>query len=155
MVFRSLAHWKCFDSVLASATKRLMASWSETRGWKTARFRRRLVSLAKNPSTALIQDAEVGVKWVDVGRAAQQQKLQALPPDHVTLVQKDGQMYYVFPDAANNQAYVGGPKQFEAYKQLRLENQVANDNLEAAQMNQDASMDWGGWGGPGWIGFRG
>ncbi len=40
-----------------------MASWSKTREWKTPRFRRRLVSLAKNPSTALIQDAEVGVKW--------------------------------------------------------------------------------------------
>jgi len=47
----------------ASATKRLMASWSEAREWKTPRFRRRLVSVAKNPSIALIQDAEVGVKW--------------------------------------------------------------------------------------------
>ena len=44
--------------------------------------------------------------------AAQQQKLQALPPDKVTLVQKDGKNYYVFPDAANNQAYVGGLTQY-------------------------------------------
>ena len=29
----------------------------------TPRLRRRLVSLAKKPSTALSQDAEVGVKW--------------------------------------------------------------------------------------------
>jgi hypothetical protein len=52
---------------------------------------------------------------------------------------------------------VGGPSQFQAYKQLRFENKLASENLEAAQMNQDASMDWGawgGWGGPGWIGFR-
>jgi hypothetical protein len=30
---------------------------------KTPRFKRRLVSLAKKPSTAFSQDAEVGVKW--------------------------------------------------------------------------------------------
>ena len=98
-----------------------------------------------------------GFKVIVPKTAVQQQKLKALPADKVTLVQKDGNTYYVFPDAANNQAYVGGPKQYQAYKQLRLENKLANDNLEAAEMNQDASMDWGGWGGwggPGWRGLR-
>jgi hypothetical protein len=58
-----LAPWKGFGSVLALAMKRLMASWSGAREWKTPRFKRRLVSLAKNPSTALGQGAEVSVKW--------------------------------------------------------------------------------------------
>jgi hypothetical protein len=88
-----------------------------------------------------------GFKVIVPRTAAQQQKLQSLPADKVTLVQKDGKTYYVFPDAANNQAYVGGPRQFQAYKQLRLENKLANDNLEAAELNQDASMNWAGWGG--------
>jgi hypothetical protein len=90
-----------------------------------------------------------GFKVITPHTAAQQQKLQALPAGKVTLVQKDGKTYYVFPDAANNQAYVGGPKQYQAYKQLRLANKLANENLEAAEMNQDASMNWGtrgGWG---------
>src|SRR5208283_5289442 len=98
-----------------------------------------------------------GFKVIVPKTAAQQQKLQALPPGKVTLVQKAGKTYYVFPDAANNQAYVGGPTQYQAYKQLRLANKLANENLEAAQINQDASMDWGtwgGWGGPGWRGLR-
>ena len=98
-----------------------------------------------------------GFKVIVPKTAVQQQKLKALPADKVTLVQKDGKTYYVFPDAANNQAYVGGPKQYQAYKQLRLENKLANDNLEAAEMNQDAAMDWGGWGGwggPGMVGMR-
>jgi hypothetical protein len=80
-----------------------------------------------------------------------------VPADKVTLVQKDGKTYYVFPDAANNQAYVGGPTQYQAYKQLHLANKLTNENLEAAEMNQDASMDWGawgGWGGPVWRGLR-
>jgi hypothetical protein len=95
-----------------------------------------------------------GFKVITPHTAAQQQKLQALPAGKVTLVQKDGKTYYVFPDAANNQAYVGGPKQYQAYRQLRLANKLANENLEVAEMNQDTSMNWGtwgGWGGMGWY----
>ena len=95
-----------------------------------------------------------GFKVIVPKTAAQRQKLQTLPPGKVTLVQKDGKTYYVFPDASNNQAYVGGSTQYQAYRQLRLANKLANENLEAAELNQDASMDWGGWGGPGWRGLR-
>ena len=117
-----------------------------------------LLALAVGCTSMQTQNKEklliaAGFKVIVPKTAAQQQKLQALPADKVTLVQKDGKTYYVFPDAANNQAYVGGPKQYQAYKQLRLENRLANEKLEAAEMNQDASMDWGGWGGwggPGW-----
>ena len=97
-----------------------------------------------------------GFKEITPHTTAQQQKLQALPPDHITLVQIERRTYYVFPDAANNQAYVGGPKQYQAYKQLRLANKLANENLETAEIYQDASMNWGAWGGwagPGWMGW--
>jgi hypothetical protein len=89
--------------------------------------------------------------------AVQQQKLQTLPADKVTLVQLAGRTYYMFPDAPHNQAYIGGPTQYQAYRQLRVAKQLANENLEAAEMNQDASMDWpgwGGWGGVGWVRLR-
>ncbi|MBV8273802.1 MAG: hypothetical protein JO170_00890 [Verrucomicrobia bacterium] len=89
--------------------------------------------------------------------SAQQQKLQTLPADRVTLVQFGGKTYYVFPDAPHNQAYVGGPAQFQSYLQLRLANKLANENLEAAEMNRDASLGWGGWGGwggAGWVRLR-
>jgi hypothetical protein len=84
--------------------------------------------------------------------AAQQQKLKALPPDKVTRVQKSGKTYYVFPDAAHNQAYVGGPKQYEAYRQIRWKKKLANEKLEAAETNLDASMNWNAWGG--WGAWR-
>jgi hypothetical protein len=97
-----------------------------------------------------------GFKAVVPKTAAQKQKLQALPPDKIAMIQKGGRTYYVFPDAANNRALVGGPKQYQAYQQLRLANKLANENLETAEAYQDASMNWGawgGWGGPGWIGL--
>ena len=121
-----------------------------------------LLALAVGCTSMQTQNKEklliaAGFKVIVPKTAEQRQKLQALPADKVTLVQKDGKTYYVFPDAANNQAYVGGPKQYQAYRQLRLANKLANENLEAAEMNQDASMNWGtwgGWGGPGWRGLR-
>ena len=40
-----------------------MAAWRSATDRKTPRLRRRLVRMAKKPSTALSQEAEVGVKW--------------------------------------------------------------------------------------------
>ncbi len=50
---------------------------------------------------------------------------------------------------------MGGPQQYQAYKQLRLANKLSSENLEAAEMNQEASMDWGSWGGWGGVGGMG
>ena len=88
-----------------------------------------------------------GFKTITPKTAAQKQKLQNLPPDKVTMIQKKGKTYYIFPDPAQNRAYVGGPNEYQAYQQLRAEKKLANENLETAEMYQDAEMDWGGWGG--------
>jgi hypothetical protein len=100
-----------------------------------------------------------GFKVITPKTAKQQQKLQTLPPGKVTMIQKTGKTYYIFPDPAQNQAYVGGPKEYQAYQQLRAANQLARENLETAEMYQDAEMQWGLWGGwgRGWgpMGFGG
>jgi hypothetical protein len=88
-----------------------------------------------------------GFKTITPKTAAQQQKLQQLPPGHMAMINRNGRTYYVFPDAAHNQAYVGGPKEYQAYQQLRAANNLANEQLETAEMYQDAAMQWGAWGG--------
>jgi hypothetical protein len=88
-----------------------------------------------------------GFKEITPHNAAQLHKLQALPADKVALVQRHGKIYYVFPDAPNNRAYVGGQKEYQAYEQLRLENKLANENVAAAEWNRDAA--WAAFGGPG------
>jgi hypothetical protein len=91
-----------------------------------------------------------GFKVITPKTATQQQKLQKLPPGKVTMIQKRGKTYYIFPDPANNRAYVGRPKEYQAYQQLRATNKLAQENLETAEMYQDAEMQWslwGGWGG--------
>src|SRR5437762_4305189 len=98
----------------------------------------------QNKETMLVAS---GFKTVTPKTAAQQQKLQKLPPGKVTMINKKGKTYYIFPDPARNLAYVGGPKQYQEYQQLRMENKLAKEDLETAQMYQDSEMDWGGWGG--------
>ena len=88
-----------------------------------------------------------GFKVITPKTPAQQQKLQQLPPGHVAMINRKGKTYYIFPDAAHNQAYVGGPREYQAYQQLRAANNIANENLETAEMYQDAEMQWGAWGG--------
>src|SRR5205814_7076532 len=77
--------------------------------------------------------------------AAQKQKLQNLPPGNVTMIKKGKKTYYVFPDPAHNQAYVGGPKEYQAYQQLRADKKLSREDLQEAEMYQDATMQWSLW----------
>ncbi len=88
-----------------------------------------------------------GFKVITPKTAAQQQKLQNLPAGKVTMIQKGGKTYYIFPDPANNRAYVGRPKDYQAYLQLRATNKLATENMETAEMYQDSAMEWSLWGG--------
>src|SRR4029077_15835035 len=63
-----------------------------------------------------------GFKVITPKTAAQQQKLQTLPPGKVTVIQKGKKTYYIFPDPVHNRSYVGGPKEYQAYQQLRATN---------------------------------
>jgi hypothetical protein len=102
--------------------------------------------------------AAAGFKVITPAGADQQAILATLPADKVTPVTYKGKSYYVLPDAKNNQAYVGGQTEYQAYRQLRLQQQISNDNLMAASMNQDAALNnwgaWGGWGMAAPMGFR-
>ena len=95
-----------------------------------------------------------GFKVITPTKPDQQAILAKLPADKVTPVKYKGKTYYVLPDAKNNQAYVGGPKQYQAYQQLRIAKHLSDQNLAAAQYNDAAAMNWGAWGGwgGGWYG---
>jgi hypothetical protein len=94
-----------------------------------------------------------GFKIITPKNAEQQSLLSKMEPGKVNQVNYKGKTYWVLPDLPNNQAYVGGAEQYQAYQQLRLANKLSNENLQAAQMNQMATMNWGGWGG--WGGYGG
>jgi len=53
-----------------------------------------------------------GFRIVIANTPQRQEQLKALPPDKVTLVQRNGKNYYVYADPANNQVFVGTPSQY-------------------------------------------
>jgi len=95
-----------------------------------------------------------GFKTITPANAEQQSILKSLPAGQVTPVNYKGRSFFVLPDASNNVAYVGRAEEFQAYQQLRLAQNLSNQNLQAAQMNRVAAMNinrWNGWGrGWGW-----
>jgi len=93
-----------------------------------------------------------GFKRVPADTPQRQAHLQSLPADRITPVQRDGVTYYTYPDPKQNVLYVGQESQYQEYRRLRLQKQMADERLEAAQMNQDNAWGvWGPWGGPGWA----
>jgi hypothetical protein len=84
-----------------------------------------------------------GFRTVMANTPQRQQQLKTLPPNKVTLVQRNGKNYYVYADPAHYQIFVGTPAQYQKYQQLRLANNLAQDRLEAAQQNIWGPDVWG------------
>jgi hypothetical protein len=122
-------------------------------------FAAALVILAAGCASALKEKENLaiaaGFKTITPVKPDQVKLLQDLPKDKVTQISHEGKTLYVLPDAKNNQAYVGGPTEYQEYKRLRLAKQISDDNLAAAQMNQMSAMNWGAWGGWGGYGYGG
>ena len=100
--------------------------------------------------------AGAGFKIITPAKPEQLALLQKLPPDKVTPITYGGKVYYILPDLANNRAYVGGPRQYQAYKQFRQKQQMNSENYlappDSVQMVQINAMNWGEWGGWGPVG---
>ena len=88
-----------------------------------------------------------GFKTITPKAAALQQKLQQLQTGQVATVNRQGRTYYIVADPHQNLVYVGGPHEYQVYQQMRAQHQMVQENLQTAEMYQDAAMQWGGWGG--------
>src|SRR5437016_14023154 len=99
------------------------------------------VGCATNNRDSDLLDA-AGFKLLPADTPRKQQLLQTLTPGKLTLITWKGKQFYVQPDVPNNQAYLRPPREYQAYQQLRLAKQLSNDNLMAAQMNQNAKSGW-------------
>jgi len=85
-----------------------------------------------------------GFKMMPATTPEQKAHLKTLAAGKVTTVQRSGTTYFVFPDAARQVLYVGQQPQYQEYQKLRLQNQMAMDQLQAAELNSD--RDWSRWG---------
>lgn len=71
----------------------------------------------------------------------------ALPPYHVERATYKGKVFYVFKDEQDGVAYVGREPEYQRYKQLAIQQQIAQDYYMAAEMNSYYARGWyGAWG---------
>ena len=84
-----------------------------------------------------------GFKTRSATTAAQQEHLRSLPAHKVSLLQKDGKKYYVYPDTAKNVLYVGESAQYDEYQKLRKQQAWAEEQANPAAEMQTATALWG------------
>jgi hypothetical protein len=77
----------------------------------------------------------------------QQQIYAALPPYKVQRATVKGQVFYVYKDEKAGLAYIGREAEYQRYQQLAIQQQMAQNQIAAAEMEQQAALDWyGGFG---------
>lgn len=73
--------------------------------------------------------------------------LQAMRPRKIVPHVKDGKVAYVYADPTNCRClYIGDEAAYQRYQQLAIQQQLAQENVMAAEMNEDAALNWGVWG---------
>src|SRR5215472_4989637 len=77
----------------------------------------------------------------------QQQLYAALPPYKVEHATVKGRSFYVYKDEKAGVAYVGHEPEYQRYRQLAIQQQIAQDYYMAAEMNSFYARGWyGAWG---------
>ncbi|HEY3177524.1 MAG TPA: hypothetical protein VGL25_01435 [Casimicrobiaceae bacterium] len=98
------------------------------------------------PDESLLSAA--GFKVVLAKTPQQQEHLRSLPPGEIRAMERNGTPFFVYPDAAKNQIYVGTQKEYQAYRRLRPDSGPSpQDKLNAqhaadmaSYLKQDAAM---------------
>lgn len=73
--------------------------------------------------------------------------LKSMTQRKLVLHHHEGKIYYVYADATSCQCiYVGNEKAYGRYQKLALEKNIADERRRAAEINQNAYMNWGLWG---------
>jgi hypothetical protein len=86
--------------------------------------------------------SSAGFKRMAANTPQREEHLKSLPDDRLTTVDLNGHNYFVFPDRAESMLFVGQEPQYEHYQRMRLENQMGEERVHAAEIIDD----WAGWG---------
>ena len=86
----------------------------------------------------------LGFKVLVATTTAQQDWVGRMAPGQMRAIEVTGKKYFLYPDAPGNQVYVGGPKEYDAYKQLHPDSKLAGQDgakwASEYRAQQDAAM---------------
>ena len=86
------------------------------------------------------QLAAAGFKIIPASTPQQQQQLNSLPSGKVSIVKRQGQVYFVYPDRSQNVLYVGKNRQYDAYQNMLLNDQAVKASMQAANQEESAAV---------------
>jgi hypothetical protein len=109
-------------------------------------------TLAQSPQqTKTTEDllSAAGFQQIFATTAKLKAHLASMPQKQIFMASRGPKLFYVYADANGcGCLYAGNQQQYQAYKNLAAQYQMAAMEYQTAQMNLDASMnwDWGEWG---------
>jgi hypothetical protein len=86
-----------------------------------------------------------GFKTITPKTDQQKADLAKLPTDQLTPITQDGKQYYILPNLAKSEAYVGGPKQLQRYEDLQVGEAISDATLSQSTLLGLGWSDWDGW----------
>ena len=83
-----------------------------------------------------------GFKVLVVASPVQRDWMRDLPPGKMRPLQRNGKTFFVYPDAAKDRIFIGGPQENDTYARLHPESQPKSSEaaISAYRGKQDAAM---------------
>jgi hypothetical protein len=93
-----------------------------------------------------------GFKTRTPSTPAQEAMFGRMTPYTVERRERNGKVLYAYADKGKQLLYIGGEPEYQRYKQLGLQKSISESQLQAAQINEEASLynQWGPYWGPYW-----
>src|ERR1700756_5644567 len=93
-----------------------------------------------------------GFKTRTPSSPAQQAMFDRMTPYTVERRERHGKILYAYADKKQHLVYIGGEAEYQRYKELGVQQSIAQSQLQAAQINEDATLYdrayWGPYWGP-------
>jgi hypothetical protein len=91
--------------------------------------------------------AAAGFQMRSADTPAKLADLQRLQQHKLVRHERDGETTYVYADATDCKClYTGNQASYDEFQKLRVQEDVASQEMMAAEMNQQAAMNWEMWG---------
>jgi len=102
------------------------------------------IEQAQRASTERILSA-AGFEPTPANTAARQKSLASLTPYKVERKLRHNVFYYLYAVPEQNLVYIGNQAAYGKYQELLIQQEIANANLNAAQMQMNTAQQWNDW----------